>query len=426
MSRASREFQVMVKPAGPVCNLDCSYCYYLNKTALYPKGESLRMSGDLLERYIVQHIEACPKDVIFFEWHGGEPTILGLDYFRRIVELQRRHRPAGRQILNGIQTNGTLLDEEWCRFLAAESFHVGISIDGPRELHDRYRTTKGGEATHKRVMQAFRLLKRHRVVCDVLCVVHHWNASQPAAVYRFFKDIGVEYLQFLPLVMRQGAAGVSAETVAAQAYGTFLCTIFDEWVRHDIGRIAIQNFDEALRPFLGTEHALCLFKQTCGDVVVVEHNGDFYSCDHFVDRHHLIGNIRERSLLEMLEDPAQRRFGCNKRDLLPRCCQECEVLESCNGGCPKDRFARAPDGDQRLNYLCPGLKKFFTHSRPTLERMASLMRWGVSAERLMDHLRFKDDEADSRTGRNDPCPCGSGRKYKKCCLGKSLLERRES
>src|SRR3990172_2054495 len=297
MVTASREFQVMVKPIGPICNLDCRYCYYLQKTELYPKGESFRMPDDLLESYIGQHIAACPKERILFSWHGGEPTALGLDYFRRIVELQRKHRPAGREILNGMQTNGTLLDEEWCRFLATKGFYVGISMDGPKELHDRYRITKGEKTTHKQVLQSFRLLQRYRVPCDMLCVVHHQNVRQPTAVYRFFREIGVEYLQFIPLVVRNGDNGVSAETVPAEAYGTFLCTIFKEWVRHDIGGSGVQNFDEVVRPFLGMDHALCVSRETCGNIVVVKHNGDFYSCDHFVAREPRLGNIRETPLL---------------------------------------------------------------------------------------------------------------------------------
>lgn len=418
MVTASREFQVMVKPIGAVCNLDCGYCYYLRKKDLYPKAQSFRMADDLLESYIVQHIEACPKESILFSWHGGEPTTLGLDYFRRIVELQRKHRPPGREILNGIQTNGTLLDEEWCRFLATEGFYVGISMDGPKELHDRYRITKGGEPTHKQVLQSFRLLKRHRIPCDMLCVVHHQNVRQPTAVYRFFKEIGVEYLQFLPLVARKEDGEVRAETVPAEAYGTFLCTIFREWVRHDLGRIGIQNFDEAARPFLGMDHALCVSRETCGNIVVVEHNGDFYACDHFVDREHRLGNIRGTPLVELLESPALREFGRKKQDALPRYCRECEVLSSCNGGCPKDRFARTPDGDEGLNYLCAGLKRFFAYSRPYLQRMAALRQAGEPVDRLMEFVRAEDLEASRQTGRNDPCPCGSGRKYKKCCLGK--------
>ncbi len=418
MVTAAREFQVMVKPIGAVCNLACGYCYYLKKKDLYPQAGLFRMADDLLERYIVQHIEACPKESILFSWHGGEPTVLGLDYFRRIVELQHKHRPAGREILNGIQTNGTLLDEEWCRFLAAEGFYVGLSMDGPKEFHDRYRVTKGEKTTHKQVLQSFRLLQQHRISCDVLCVVHHHNVRQPAAVYRFFKDIGVEYLQFLPLVLRNADHGVSAETVPAEAYGTFLCTIFNEWIKHDIGRIGIQNFDEAARPFLAMEHALCVSRETCGDVVVVEHNGDFYSCDHFVDREHCLGNIRETPLVDMLESPALREFGRKKRDALPRYCRECEVLALCNGGCPKDRLALTPDGEAGLNYLCAGLKHFFSYSGPYLQRMAEFRQSGEPMERFMHLVRSEDVEAPRQAGRNDPCPCGSGKKFKRCCLGK--------
>lgn len=417
MAAASREFQVLVKPIGAVCNLDCRYCYYLGKRDLYPNTRSFRMDDALLERYIVQHIEACPKDLIFFSWHGGEPTLLGLDHFRRIVELQRRHQPPGRRILNGIQTNGILLDEEWCRFLAAEGFYVGLSLDGPRELHDRYRTTKGGRATHKQVMQTLRLLQRYRIPCDILCVVSDQNVRHPTAVYRFFRELGIDYLQFLPLVARSNGR-VTGETVPAEAYGTFLCTVFDEWVRHDVTRLGIQNFDEAMRPFLGMEHALCIFRETCGDVVVVEHNGDFYCCDHFVDRDHRLGNIRETPLVEMLESAAQREFGRRKRDGLPRYCRECEVLALCNGGCPKDRFIRTPDGEEGLNYLCPGLKRFFTYSRPYLQRIASFRQSGEPLERLMRLIRSEDAAVVRRAGRNDPCPCGSGKKYKRCCLGK--------
>lgn len=423
MATASREFQIFVKPAGAICNLDCRYCYYLKKQHLYPKIESFRMADDLLEEYIVQHIEACPKPLIHFSWHGGEPTILGLDYFRKIVALQRKHQPPGRRIINGLQTNGTTLDEEWCRFFAAEDFYVGLSLDGPKELHDLYRVTKGKKPTHKQVMRAFRLLQQHRVHCDILCVVHDQNVRYPTAVYRFFKEIGVQYLQFLPLVegSEDGERGVSPQTVPAEAYGSFLCTIFDEWVRHDVGRIVIQLFDEATRPFLGMEHALCLYRETCGDIPVIEHNGDFFSCDHFVDPEHYLGNIRETPLVEMLENPAQREFGQAKRDALPCTCRECDVLAMCNGGCPKDRFIQAPDGEEGLNYLCAGFERFFSHCRPYLEKLAALMRVGEPVERLMHLVRAEDVHASAQTGRNDPCPCGSGRKYKRCCLGKRSL-----
>ena len=420
MVAASREFQVMSKPVGAVCNLDCSYCYYLGKKALYPRAASPRMADDLLESYIVQHIEACPINLIFFSWHGGEPTVLGLDYFRRIVELQRKHRPPGRQILNGIQTNGTLIDDEWCRFLARECFQVGISIDGPKELHDSYRVTKGGNATHKQVMQSFRLMKKYQIPCDVLCVVHNRNVRQPAAVYGFFREIGVQFLQFLPLVMRQGESGATPQSVPADAYGSFLCTIFDEWVRHDIGRITIQNFEEAERPFRGADHALCLFRETCGDIVVVEHNGDFYCCDHFVDAEHRLGNIRETPLVELLESPALRAFGRNKKDGLPRCCRQLRgsrIVQRRLSQRPLCRERRTTTNN--LNYLCAGYKQFFTYSRPYLQQLAALRRSGEPIERLMPAVQSEDAAASNQAGRNDPCPCGSGRKYKKCCLGKS-------
>ncbi len=411
----------MVKPVGAACNLDCTYCYYLEKSALYSRRQSLRMSEALLERYIAQHMAAAPAETILFSWHGGEATLLGIDTFRRIVELQEKHRPPGRKILNNLQTNGTLIDEAWCRFLAAAGFQVGLSLDGPRELHDAYRPTKGGRATHARVMEAYRLLRRHHVATDILCVVHRKNVRQPAAVYRFFKEIGVEFLQFLPLVRRQGTNGVTPETVPARAYGEFLCRIFEEWAAHDIDRITIQNFHEAERPFLGFEHALCIFRETCGDVVVVERNGDFYSCDHFVDPAHRLGNIAETPLVELLENPRQRAFGERKKTALPRFCRSCEVLPLCNGGCPKDRFILTPDGEPGLNYLCAGYKLFFTSSAPHLKRIAALRRSGLPVARNMGRMRAENAEAARRTGRNDPCPCGSGLKYKKCCLGKSGL-----
>ena len=420
MATASREFQVMAKPIGAVCNLECRYCYYLAKRHLYPPDEAFRMPEDLLEAYIVQHIEASPGELIHFAWHGGEPTALGVDYFRRIVRLQREHQPPGRRIVNGVQTNGTLLDEAWCRFLAAEGFYVGLSLDGPAELHDRYRVTRGQRPTHRQVMRAFRLLQAHEVRCDVLCVVHDRNVQSPTAVYRFFKEIGVRYLQFLPLVEppADGADAPGPHTVPAEAFGEFLCTVFDEWVRHDIGRIVIQTFDEALRPACGLDHALCIFRETCGDVPVVEHDGDFFACDHFVDRRHRLGNIRETPLVDLLESARQQAFGRAKRDALPRYCTRCEVRALCNGGCPKDRFLRTPDGEGGLNYLCAGWKRFFLHSRPYLRELASLVRAGRPPEALMERERAADAAAARQAGRNDPCPCGSGRKYKRCCLGR--------
>ncbi|MEI6153066.1 MAG: anaerobic sulfatase maturase, partial [Deltaproteobacteria bacterium] len=332
MVSATREFQVFAKPAGSVCNLECHYCYYLKKEDLYPKGKPFRMPDDILEEYIVQHIHASPAPVINFSWHGGEPTVLGLDYFRKIAALQRKHQLPGRRISNGIQTNGTLIDEDWCRFLAAEGFGVGLSLDGPAELHDRYRVSRKQEPTHEQAMRGYTLLQQHRIPLDILCVVHNLNVQYPTQVYRFFKQIGARYLGFLPLVeLLSDAAGVSSRTVPAAAVGAFLCTIFDEWLSQDIGRVKVQIFEEAISTAFGQEHALCIFRTTCGDIPVIEHNGDFFPCDHFVDLEHRLGNIRETPLVELLESPSQRALGQAKWDKLPKFCRTCDVLTMCNG-----------------------------------------------------------------------------------------------
>jgi uncharacterized protein len=419
MAEASRQFQIFTKPIGSICNLGCEYCYYLKKEKLYPKGESFRMPDDILENYIVQHIEASPDQVISFSWHGGEPTVLGLDYFRKIVSLQRKHTPPHRSITNGMQTNGTLIDEQWCRFLAEEGFSVGLSLDGPQEMHDRYRLTKDRKPTHKQAMRGYELLRRHGIPCDILCVVNAYNVQYPTQVYRFFKQINAEYVSFLPLVDPQTEAvgGVSHRSVPAEAFGQFLCTIYDEWLSQDIGRIKVQIFEEAARTALGHEHALCIFRETCGDVPVIEHNGDFFCCDHFVDAEHRLGTIGETLLVELLESPAQRAFGQAKRDTLPRYCRTCEVLALCNGGCPKDRFVRTPDGEAGLNYLCAGYKRFFTHCRPFVHELAALW-WQRSLQGKTPLAQATGSRAGPKIGRNDPCPCGSGLKYKKCCMGK--------
>jgi uncharacterized protein len=374
MVKASREFQVFVKPVGALCNLDCRYCYYLKKEHLYPKDETFKMSDETLEDYIVQHIDASPEAVIRFSWHGGEPTVLGLDYFRRIVALQRKHQPLDSSIVNGIQTNGTLLDEEWCRFFAREGFAVGLSLDGPPEMHDLYRVTKDQKPTHDQTMHGYKLLQKHRVYTDVLCVVNAHNVQFPLQVYRFFKQINAQYITFLPLVEPDNKGGVSHNSVPAEAWGEFLCTVFDEWTDRDIGRVKVQIFEEAARTAFNQEHSLCIFRPTCGDIPVVEHNGDFYSCDHFVDVEHRLGNIKETPLVELLESPAQRAFGRAKLETLPRYCQECGVRAMCNGECPKNRFITTPDGETGLNYLCAGYKRFFAHCQPFVSEVAALWR----------------------------------------------------
>jgi uncharacterized protein len=407
MGKASRNFQVFVKPAGASCNLDCRYCYYRSKTALYPDAGPFRMPEDLLEAYIAQHIEASSGTVVDFSWHGGEPTTLGLDFFRKAVHLQQKQKPAGWSIRNGIQTNGYLLDEEWCRFFATEDFNVGLSLDGPAELHDPFRVTRGGKPSHAQAMRAYDLLRAQNVDTDILCVVHNLNVHHPLTVYRFFRKIDARYLGFLPAVecAPENENGISEHTPSAEHYGTFLCKIFDEWLARDVGRIMVQTFDEAARPAMGLEHSLCVFRETCGQIPVLEHNGDFFPCDHFVDPEHRIGNIRETPLDRLLDSPEQLKFGAAKRDALPRYCRRCQVLDMCNGGCPKYRFIHTPDGEPGLNYLCAGLKRFFLHSRAPLERLVALQRGTAPGSH----------SSRATAGRNDPCPCGSGRKYKKCC-----------
>ena len=396
---------VMAKPVGPRCNLDCAYCYYLAKRELHPPS---RMTDDLLEDYIRQRLAGDPGPATHFEWHGGEPTLLGLEAFRRIVRFQKAHRPAGRTISNGLQTNGTLLDEAWARFLREEGFSVGLSLDGPAPGHDAYRVNGQGLATQAAVVRAWHLLKAHGVHCDVLCVLHAGNTGDALGTYRYFRDLGVTHLQFLPLVAREGG-GVSAATATPEALGAFLCAVFDEWIRHDLGRMVVQCFDEALRPALGLAHALCLFRETCGDVVVLEQDGSVYACDHFVDPAHRLGRLGERSLDELLADPALAAFGRQKRDGLPARCRSCDVLAWCHGGCPKDRFVTEPSGEPGVNYLCPAYRRFFRHCRPIMARLAAHLKAGRPLSAFGAPGRAAGPAA------NGPCPCGSGRKFKRCC-----------
>jgi uncharacterized protein len=331
----------------------------------------------ILEEYIVQHIEAASEPVIRFSWHGGEPTLLGLDYFRKIVWLQRKHLPSNRQISNGMQTNGTLLDEDWCQFLAEEDFYVGVSLDGPQEIHDRYRLTKNHKSSFAHTLRGYELLYQYGVNTDVLCVVNDYNVQYPEKVYRFFKQLEAKYVSFLPLVESQegmSKGGVSQRTVPAAAFGNFLCTIFDEWLEQDIGRIKIQIFEEAARTAFGQDHSLCIFRPTCGDIPVIEHNGDFYACDHFVDADHHYGNIIETPLAELLDSKEQRAFGQAKLDSLPQYCRDCDVRAMCHGECPKNRLLLAPDGEAGLNYLCAGYKQFFSHCQPWIAAVAEQWR----------------------------------------------------
>jgi uncharacterized protein len=366
-----REFQIFVKPVGSMCNLRCSYCYYNDKEHLYTGSGLRKMSDEVLEEYIKQHIEATTDDIILFSWHGGEPAMAGIDFFRKAVEVQRKHLPAGKKIINGIQTNGTLLNDEFCRFMSSEGFIAGVSIDGPAVLHDIHRLDKAGEGTFTRVIEGYELLKKYGVTTEILCVVGSHNVNQPLKVYDFFKSLDTAFITFLPLVNRDedSPEGVTPDSVPAASFGDFLIAIFDEWVEKDIGRIKIQLFEEVAGTAFNQEHILCILKKTCGGVPVVEYNGDFYSCDHYVDKEHFLGNINARSLSELLDSPQQKAFGEKKLLTLPRYCLECEVRDMCNGECLKNRFISTPDGETGLNYLCVGYKKFFNHCKPFVEAL---------------------------------------------------------
>lgn len=376
MKEPTGEFQVFVKPAGPACNLGCSYCYYLGNNTLYEHGTRFSMPGDLLEIYIRQHIEASIGDPITFSWHGGEPLLAGTEFYRKAIALQHKHNKDGKKIINGIQTNGTLIDSVWCDFLAEEHFIVGLSLDGPENLHDLFRRAKDGGTTFSRVMRGYDQLVMSGIDPEILCVVNSENVNYPAEVFGFFRQLGAPYITFIPLVERQpeNARGVSSRSVPADAFGTFLCEVFDEWVSADIGRVKVQIFEEALRTAFRQEHTLCIFKPVCGGVPVVEHNGDFYTCDHFVSRKYLLGNIREKSLADLLASDRQKSFGEEKLSTLPQYCIKCTVRQMCNGECPKNRFINAPDGEPGLNYLCEGYKMFFTHCTPFVASVAGAWR----------------------------------------------------
>jgi len=436
-------FHVMSKPIGPICNLDCRYCFYLEKEEMYVQEgrrprPSWQMSDEVLETYIRQYIQQQDAQEINFAWQGGEPTLLGADFFRKAVAIQTKYAE-GRTIHNALQTNATLLDDAWGGFLSENHFLVGVSIDGPTDLHDAYRVDKHGEPTFDRVMQGLEALKRHGVDFNTMTVVSRANSQHPQRVYRFLKEIGSTFLQFIPLVERASPGPLASEhgliqlslappprlgetdsavtdwSVRAEDWGPFLTTIFDEWVRRDVGCIYVQHFDVALGIWLGAGSSLCVFSETCGKAVAIEHNGDLYSCDHFVYPQYRLGNVLEKSLGEMVASEAQTKFGRDKADTLPRYCRECEVRFACQGECPKHRFIRAPDGEWGLNYLCAGYYRFFKHIDPYMRAMAGLLHSGRAPAEIMGEIARLDQNIRRTTGRNDPCPCGSGQEYKRCC-----------
>jgi uncharacterized protein len=425
-SFASRSLHVMAKPTGSVCNLDCAYCFFLQKERLYPGGD-LRMDEGVMEEYLRQYIHVRRAEEVIIAWQGGEPTLMGLDFFRGAVETAAKHAPEGMRVSHTIQTNGTLLDEEWCEFLRDNGFLVGLSLDGPRELHDRYRVDKSGRGTFDRVMRAARLMQQRGVDFNILCSISAANSRRPLDIYRFFRDeLGARWIQFIPIVERVNSDGstfrqegdtVTDRSVDPREWGDFLVSVFDEWVRGDVGSMFVNFFDAAVAAWLGAPPAMCIFDETCGNAPVLEHNGDLYTCDHFVEPDYLLGNILERPLAELVASDRMRAFGEEKRGGLPHCCRSCEVLFACRGECPKNRFAAAPDGEPGLNYLCAGYKAFFNHIDPIMRVVSDLLREGRYADEIIGILAEEEASrlrAFAGTGRNDPCPCGSGRKFKVC------------
>jgi uncharacterized protein len=431
-------FHVLVKPTGAICNLDCKYCFFLSKEMLYP-GSRFRMADDLLETYLRQLLEAHRTPEVMLAWQGGEPTLMGLDFFRRSVELAEKHKKPGQSVQHTIQTNGTKLDDEWCAFFKENNFLVGISFDGPRELHDAYRVDKGGQGTFDQVLGGLGFLKAHQVDFNILCTVHAANGDHGLEIYRFFRDdLRAEFIQFIPIVERatpellplanQGWGDthqprplyqlegelVTDRSVGADQWGRFLIAVFDEWVKRDVGKVYVQMFDAALGSWAGVGSSLCIFRETCGEALAIEHNGDLYSCDHFVEPKYFLGNIQQDHLIELVGSDQQKAFGNAKRDTLPRYCLECEVRFACNGECPRNRFIRTPDGESGLNYLCAGYKTFFNHIDHPMRLMADLIKQGRFADEVMSLLQQEEVARYAGSTRNAPCPCGSGRKFKHC------------
>jgi uncharacterized protein len=427
-------FHLMAKPTGAVCNLDCKYCFFLSKERLYP-GSRFRMTDEVLETYIRQYLDAQHIPEVTISWQGGEPTLMGLDFFRRSVEFVKKYQKPNTTIQYTIQTNGTLLDDEWGAFFREHNFLVGISIDGPPELHDAYRVDKGGKPSFDRVKRGLDFLKAHNVDFNILCTVHAANGDHPLEVYRFFRDeLNAQFVQFIAIVERDNQTGyqegsaVTDRSVTAEQYGNFLIGIFDEWVRRDVGRVFVQLFDVALAAWVGAPPALCVFSPTCGSALAMEHTGDLYACDHFVEPNYFLGNIQETPMVELVASDEQRKFGQDKLDTLPRYCLECEVRFACHGACPKNRFITSPpgeatpDGEPGLNYLCAGYRAFFNHIDRPMRIMASLLRQNRAPAEIMQ-IEARLQVAFARARANDPCPCGSGHMFKDCHSGQQGARR---
>ncbi|MCJ7514246.1 MAG: anaerobic sulfatase maturase [Anaerolineales bacterium] len=464
-TKAPPAFHLLAKPTGAVCNLDCTYCFFLSKEMLYP-GSRFRMADEMLETYIRQLIEGHQIPEVMVAWQGGEPTLMGVDFFQRSIDYAQKYSRPGMVLQYSIQTNGTLIDDEWAAFFKKNNFLVGISIDGPGAMHDAYRLDKGGQPTFDRVMRGLAFLQKHGVEYNTLTTLHRANADYPGEVYRFLRDeCGSRFLQFIPIIERVGKADleradtalrtaqpapgqvgnvtwtswrdrplyvqegtfVTARSVTAEQYGSFLIGVFEEWVRRDVGTVYVQMFDVALANWYGEPPGLCVHSKVCGLALALEHNGDLYSCDHFVEPKYRLGNIQETPMIELIASDQQLKFGRDKFDTLPKYCLECDVRFACHGGCPKDRFCEAPrspqgeggittpEGEPGLNYLCAGYKQFFHHVNQPMLMMSQLLRQNRAPSEVMRWVADEDLQALlASAGRNDLCPCGSGKKVKNC------------
>jgi uncharacterized protein len=425
-SRAPAAFHLLAKPAGAACNLGCKYCFYLPKEKLYPDSR-LNMTDELLELYIKQLPESHRVPRVTVAWQGGEPTLMGVDFYRQAIAYQEKYRRPGMTFENTLQTNGTLLDDEWCEFFKENDFLIGISIDGPRELHDIHRVDKAGRPTFDKVMRGLRLLQKHGVEYNVLVTVNRVTGDYPKEIYRFLRDeAGTDWIQFIPVVERMNPNGVnllqmgnrvSPRSVRPEQFGRFLIQVFDEWVHNDVGSVYVQTFEATLRNWMRLPSGMCVFDRTCGYGLAMEHNGDLYACDHFVEPSYFLGNIQETHMIEMISSDQQFRFGRDKFDNLPQYCLECPVLFACHGECPKNRFLNTPDGKPGLNYLCAGYKAFFRRVDEPMRIMAMLLSSGRPASDVMPILAERKEvlsRAYRKARPEQPCPCGSGLTYQQC------------
>ncbi|MGY8872695.1 MAG: anaerobic sulfatase maturase [Pseudomonadales bacterium] len=443
-SEPATAFHVLAKPTGPKCNLNCEYCFYKEKEDnVYEqerKDNALNMDIELMEQYVHQYIQSqstTAGNEINFLWQGGEPTMRGLAYFERAVELQQQYCPADKVINNHFQTNGILINEKWAKFFAEHKFLIGISIDGPEPIHDLYRKTLTGGGSFHKVMKGLEWLKAYKVEFNTMTVIGRHNQQQGAEVYQALRAMGSTNMQFIPLVERfdpqqhlssppeqeeQKHHKVTKWSVSESGYGHFMNGVFDEWIQADVGKVSVQLFDVQLGVWLGQPSSLCIYAKNCGSGVVMEHNGDVYSCDHYVYPEYKLGNAYQTPLEEMVHSPAQQKFGQDKFDTLPEKCRSCDYQKACYGGCPKHRFNETKEGEFGLNYLCKSYMRFFEHAGPWIHEIAQLVRHGRPAAHIMQHPQIKlrrtaKQQTELVPQRNSMCPCGSGKKYKRCCAG---------